>query len=229
MLRRLRNRVRARWLGVDAIISADTPLPAALAPGRLYELTAEPGRVLPRPVTVIHQDLGELSLPDGRVVACDPWVPAEPMSRQLAPGRYGAQLRVAGFEGGDQRAAAAVLSIGAGAPVRWEAAVSEAADPYLLGTDSATGCFAGPQALDAFEAELEGDSPVDPLYEALHRSYRHTWSWANHEVAPDRNLVAFDTGYGDGLYRVFWGLDADGEPVCLLADLGVLDERSDPG
>jgi Protein of unknown function (DUF4241) len=223
MLRRLRNRVRARWLGVDAIITADTPLPKALSPQRLYELTAEPGRVLPRLVTVIHQDLGELSLPDGRVVACDPWVPAEPLSHRVGPGGYRAQLRVAGFEGGDQRAAAALLSIGSDAPVRWEA------DPCLLGTDSATGCFASPKALEAFEADLESDSPVDPLYEALHRTYRHTWSWANCELADGLNVVAFDTGYGDGLYPLYWGLDAAGEPVCLLADLGVLDERSDPG
>jgi len=38
---------------------------APLAPARLFALTAGPGRTLARSVTVIHQELGELALPDG--------------------------------------------------------------------------------------------------------------------------------------------------------------------
>jgi hypothetical protein len=41
-------------------------------------------------------------------------------------------------------------------------------------------------------------------------------------------VIAFTTGYGDGSYSVSWGPGADGGPVCLLVDLGVLDARHDP-
>ena len=47
-------------------------------------------------------------------------------------------------------------------------------------------------------------------------------------VGPGGNVIAFSTGYGDGSYPVFWGLAADGGPVCLLVDLRVLDARHDP-
>ncbi|TIO99292.1 MAG: DUF4241 domain-containing protein, partial [Mesorhizobium sp.] len=35
--------------------------------------------------------------------------------------------------------------------------------------------------------------------------------------------VMFDTGYGDGSYRSFWGLDAAGEPLLLMTDFEVLE------
>ena len=196
---------------------------APLGPARLFVLTAEPGRTLARAVTVIHQELGELALPDGRVVVCDPHDPGIALARRLTAGRYRVQLRVADLGGRDQRAAAVVLTAGDGPPVRWEPAAE-----HRLSVDSATGCLAGPAALAALHAPGGADA-VDGLVEALAHTQRATWCWANHEVATDGNLVAFSSGYGDGAYPVFWGLRADGEPACLLVDLRVLDARHDPG
>ena len=98
-----------------------------------------------------------------------------------------------------------------------------------LSVDSATGCLAGPQALAALHApDARGAQPLDGLVEALGETERSTWCWANHTVGPGGNVIAFSTGYGDGSYPVFWGLAADGGPVCLLVDLRVLDARHDP-
>jgi hypothetical protein len=189
-----------------------------LDPARLFALTAEPGRALPRSVTVIHQELGELELADGRVVACDPHDPGVPLARRLPPGRYPAQLRVADLGGRDQRTAAVLLRAGDEPPVRWDP------DEHGLSVDSATGCLAGPQALAALHAR----NALDALVEALGETEHSTWCWANHAAGPDGNVIAFTTGYGDGSYPVFWGLAADGGPVCLLVDLRVLDGRHDP-
>ncbi len=199
---------------------------APLAPARLLALTAEPGRTLARSVTVIHQELGALALPDGRVVVCDPHDPGGPLARRLAAGRYRVQLRVADLGGRDQRAAAVILMAGDRPPVRWESADDEGGAEHKLSVDSATGCLAGPAALAALYAPGGADA-VDELVEALAQTERATWCWANHELAADGNLVAFSAGYGDGVYPVFWGLRADGEPVCLLVDLRVLDARHD--
>jgi Protein of unknown function (DUF4241) len=191
-----------------------------LGPARLFALTAEPGRVLPPSITVIHEELGELDLPEGRVVACDPQDPGVPLAQRLPPGRYPAQLRVASLGGRDQRTAAVLLRTGDDPPVRWEPAGPE------LSIDSATGCLAAPLALAALHAP--GTPLLDGLLEALGATERPTWCWANHPVGPDGNVIAFSTGYGDGAYPVFWGLAADGGPVCLLVDLRVLDARHDP-
>jgi hypothetical protein len=189
-----------------------------LEPARLFALTAEPGRALPRLVTVIHQELGELELADGRVVVCDPQDRGVPLARRLAPGRYPVQLRVADLGGRDERTAAVLLRAGDEPPVRWEP------DGHGLSVDSATGCLAGPHALAALHA---GDA-LDALVEARGQTERSTWCWANHAVGPDGNVIAFATGYGDGSYPVFWGLGADSGPVCLLVDLRMLDARHDP-
>jgi hypothetical protein len=217
-------------------------LPDALTTQRLYELTAPAGRELPghEPITILHHDLGEVSLPDGRLVACDPWFSGVPFARRLPAGRYPVELRVAAFADRDQRTAAAVLRVAPGDPVAWEMAVRKDAEgepapaghEHGFGVDSGTGSLASPRALEALEATYEESHPdfekPDPLQSMLHETYRHTWSWANVEIEPDANVVAFSTGLGDGFYAVWWGLDGDGQVVCALVDLGVLDASNDP-
>jgi len=206
--------VLSRWFGRR--VSLDPP--------RLLALTAEHGRTLPRSITVIHQELGELELPDGRVVACDPHDPGFPLARRLLSGRYPAQLRVADLGGHDQRTAAVLLRAGGDPPVRWEPAGPE------LRVDSATGCLTAPQAPPAalHAPAAHGAQELDLLAEALAETARPTWCWANIAVGPHGNVIASSTGYGDGAYPVFWGLAADGGPACLLVDLRVLDARHDP-
>ena len=137
-----------------------------LDPARLFALTAEPGHGLPRSITVVHQELGELELPEGRVVACDPHDPGVPLARRLPPGRHPAQLRVADLGGRDQRTAAVLLRAGDDPPVHWEPAGPE------LRVDSATGCLAGPRALAALRAP--GALLLDGLVEALAETERPT-------------------------------------------------------
>src|SRR4051794_27974323 len=202
------HHVLSRWLGRRV----------PLEPARLFALTAEPGGVLPRSVTVTHQELGELELPDGRVVACDPHDPCAPLGRRLPSGRYPAQLRVADLGGRDQRTAAVLLRARDEPPVRWEP------DEHRLSVDSATGCLAGRQALVALQAQ----DALDALVEALGETEHSSWCWANHTVGPHSNVIAFTTGYGDGSYPLYWGLGAEGGPVCLLVALRVLDAGHDP-
>ncbi|PRS67378.1 hypothetical protein C6347_14900 [Bacillus sp. NMTD17] len=33
----------------------------------------------------------------------------------------------------------------------------------------------------------------------------------------------FTTGFGDGMYPSFWGLDENGEPACLVTDFLIMD------
>lgn len=46
------------------------------------------------------------------------------------------------------------------------------------------------------------------------------------------NAAIFSSGWGDGFYPVFWGLDAVGRPLVLFTDFGVTenaDGRREPG
>ena len=37
------------------------------------------------------------------------------------------------------------------------------------------------------------------------------------------NLIAFSSGWGDGCYPSYWGLDAQGQATCLLTDFRVIE------
>jgi hypothetical protein len=51
----------------------------------------------------------------------------------------------------------------------------------------------------------------------MEATYVHTWDWADFAVA-DANVMAFHSGYGDGVYPTYWGLDPSGAPACALTD-----------
>ncbi|HET6315489.1 MAG TPA: DUF4241 domain-containing protein, partial [Chloroflexota bacterium] len=48
--------------------------------------------------------------------------------------------------------------------------------------------------------------------------------WTSVVVDPDSgaDAVVFTTGYGEGGYTTWWGLDENGQPVALVADFDVL-------
>ncbi|WP_317615143.1 MULTISPECIES: DUF4241 domain-containing protein [Bacillus] len=37
------------------------------------------------------------------------------------------------------------------------------------------------------------------------------------------DIAMFTTGFGDGMYPSFWGLDENGEPACLVTDFLIMD------
>ncbi|TPK92314.1 MULTISPECIES: DUF4241 domain-containing protein [unclassified Mesorhizobium] len=175
-----------------------------------------------RKITAIT--IGELELPTGEIVACDPLItglsrPA--FSRKVRPGRrYPVTLLQA-----QGHIAAAVLRFGPGLPTRWELATFVPDRPPVYKSeflefivDDAVASFmdksvltlmTDPEELDDYLADVACsldrfgmDSPIDgnPL-----------------------NIAMCDTGYGDGAYRSFWGLDAVGEPLLLMTDFEVLE------
>jgi hypothetical protein len=54
-----------------------------------------------------------------------------------------------------------------------------------------------------------------------------TSTWCDHR--PDRfstdNVAIFSSGWGDGMYSTYWGLDAGDRPVCLVTDFQVVDAK----
>jgi hypothetical protein len=198
---------------------AAEPEPPGPDPAELYRLTSADGAPVPTVYggsgTVRLRRAGRVELPDGAVVACDPFVGPDdpPLARRVAPGTYGVELRVLELDG-DERVAAAVLVLADSRPERWEPA-----GPSGYPVDSATGCFAAPGALAELARALGEDD--DPLTAALEATYRHTWSWA--ELAlPGGGVVAFSSGDGDGIYESWWGF-ADDLPVCLLTDFALVE------
>jgi hypothetical protein len=183
-------------------------------PPAVWELTREEAVVRHRrrgDLTVIHQSLGIVHLPDGRVTVGDPSDPPAEPAATVAPGRYPVSLRVVRYGSGDERVAAALMPFVDDEPATFEAAA-------WVATDSAMGAIGAPAALAALAA---GDQP-DALGDQLEATYRDTWQWASQPVGDHGDVALFSTGMGDGSYRLWVGRMGDGSPACLLLDCGLL-------
>ncbi len=179
---------------------------------------------------------GSLLLPTGRIVACDPSVISgeeEAFVRMVPPGSYPVSLVLA-TDTKQARVAAAIVRFSDSSPVSWERARTVEDDDLEMtgyGVDSATGCFLDSSALAIVATELEPTGQWEQLIEeALKVAPSDDWFSANIPVSqsPPTNAIAFSSGFGDGLYASWFGLDAAGNVVCLLTDFEVLDTEVRP-
>ncbi|PDT36956.1 hypothetical protein CO671_11210 [Rhizobium sp. M10] len=161
-----------------------------------------------RSIGVIH--MGNVELTSGRIVAADPLAqPDRPaLARTVAPGDYPVTLYQA-----FGRIAAAGMRFAEGKPDHWELAVLPGQDLATLKDDDAD--------INYYDDVLAADLDANKGHYALHRP-----------MAGKRgNVAVFWSGWGDGFYPVFWGLDKDGRPLALLTDFGVIenaDGRREP-
>ncbi len=189
-----------------------------------------------------RRQTGELVLASGHIVACDPAIveyEVIPFSRTVNPGRYPVTVCIVHYRDtrkqADERIACAVVQLMVGAPSTWETATLLGQNKLTqYSVDSAIGCF-----MDADTARLlEKQSAVlsskevastfeESLAVAMEANYIHTRSWG--EVIVDSvtglNVIAFSSGWGDGSYTSYWGMDTSGRVSCLLTDFRVLPSK----
>ncbi|WP_030486347.1 DUF4241 domain-containing protein [Micromonospora chokoriensis] len=181
---------------------------------------------------------GDVVLPTGQVVGCDPLVcpEAEPFTVTVPPGRYAARAWVAVVlredAEVDRRVAAFQLVISDEPTTRWELAVAGdqdvatlGADDYFgYGVDAGTGTLADPTAL----AILEGwdEERVEEVFipADLHSSPVPGLITAVLDEASGANVVTVTTGWGDGCYGTWIGRAADGRVTSFVTDFMVVPE-----
>lgn len=170
--------------------------------------------------------LPDIALPSGQIVASDGFImEGGPFSRQVKPGAYPLFLAIAKFSN-DKRVAFAMLRFSDAPVSRWEMAVTKGQDPDKLqkdeifgyGVDSGTGCFCDFEAqrvlVDAFDPD--GSFFNDVI------GKMSTCEWV-HIKTPKGSAALFSSGFGDGSYASYFGLDEAGNAAVLVTDFGVLD------
>lgn len=184
--------------------------------------------------------LGDLELPTGRVVAADPLVNPErpPFAREVAPGRYPVTLYKAQY-----RIAMAAVRFQPGNVARWEMATLPGQDLAKLGddeiygypVDAGTGCFMDATAAKAMEKretiQIEAQRGTSDSYSNYYDDVvaaemaPNDDNYALHKPLPDDpvNVAIFQSGWGDGFYASYWGLDESGKPLVLVTDFGVME------
>jgi hypothetical protein len=140
-------------------LKAHTNFLAAFDPNQVYESLTK-GRI----TSDVFQ-AGDLVLPSGRIIACDPgWLwckDVDPFTRTVPPGRYPVLLSV--VDSG--RTACAMVKFCSESPVRWEMALRPGEDLAELrrnqffgyGVDAGMGCFVDAQVVERrSDEELQG-------------------------------------------------------------------------
>jgi hypothetical protein len=219
------------------------PLPSAvrsMSNAELYAAFEELGTATSfgTPMTLAVSRAGDLVLPGGPVVASDAYfvgLESEAFTTALPPGRHPVLLLEARMGSGGGSVAAAMIRAAPGDPVSWEIAHLPGQDPatlgpddvFVYGVDSGTGAFASIEAAAAIarlsEADLEAHSnAISDGLSPAEDVYLNSTSVVVDPVT-GANLIAIVSGYGDGGYPSFFGLDRAGRPIVLMTDFGILD------
>jgi hypothetical protein len=186
-------------------------------------------------VTAATLSGGVLRLPTGRLVAADPsWLDTwessgiAPYTATVPPGQYPVTLALVELPG-HKRVAAAKVAIRAEPVATWDMALRPGEDPgtlaaneaFLVGVDVATIALFDAVALAAMAVRTE----ADPTYYERIAADRPS---ELDDPASGANLIAFETGWGDGGYPVWIGRTATGAVGCFIVDMAMLARPAAP-
>lgn len=182
-----------------------------------------------------------LACPTGAIVAFDPVGvfdgPYPAFARRIPPGQYPVVVYILRREQWGPRIGLAELRVAEGAVAGWETAWTDMPparwknrEPLsCYHVDSGKGCFVDAATIEA----ICRDAVEHPVVEDLHPLLEELiWLDGADDVRPafdsGLNIAAFSSGFGDGSYSSYWGLDAEGAPVRLVTSFDVLEEAMVP-
>ncbi len=170
--------------------------------------------------------IGDLAIPSGKIVACDPLVfpEKESFSLEVKSGQYPVYLNIVHFRIEHQRIAYAILRFNDNLPVRWEMATLQGQDVNTLkenqmfGYEVYTGtcCFMDSESAKILIANKE-------VHDQLRDTVDDCDKWADIRLnETGLNIILFSLDWQDGFYASYWGFDENDSAVCLVTDFTVL-------
>lgn len=178
------------------------------------------------------KEVGSLNAIDGKIITCDPFLFNNdiPFHTQFPIGQFPVELAIAKNDD-DERVALSRIKFSDSKPIKWVMAVCdekdlaklEPGDIYGYGVDSGTGCFMDTSGGKEFYKYLteDPDNSMNLITE-MEKTYKHTRSW----LLWKRNnctVAMFSTGWGDGYYVTYIGLDVDNNICRLVTDFELIE------
>ena len=188
-------------------------------------------------IVIQKRSLGLLHLPEGNLVACDVLTHpgSEPFDLAISPGHYTVRLVTAALRD-EVRVAYAIVELAKEPAQRWH--LAPILDEPLDAAESGYAVVSGMGAfLDQTTATRlieynaivpeEENELLRTLRQKLRRTSRSGPGFAKMDLgfaqAPHLNLMVFDAGYGEGLYRSWVGTTHAGKVTRLVTDFQVLE------
>ena len=196
---------------------------------------------------LVEIHVGDVNLPTGRVIAADPFFSAEqhPFSRTVEPDKYPVFIYMAEIDKLHHRIAYAKIKFRPTEATKWVLALTDDLTPeelsdlgedefYGFPVESGLACFMDEETNAQFIAkmdELQERNPESNYYDEVlaeeFRMYsgknnfsRELGDWNDHhpQADSDNNIIMFASGWGDGYFPAYWGLDEEGNTIELVID-----------
>ncbi|WP_405379092.1 DUF4241 domain-containing protein [Nonlabens sp. Asnod3-A02] len=191
------------------------------------------------PIEIV--EIGNLNLPTGKIVACDGLISSNssPFIKTVKPGRYPVKIYVAKTKQSGDRNAIVQIKFSHKKAIKWVMALTENEninefkdkyDYFGFPVDSGLGGLFDYQIwqeYQVFESDFYRINPNKNLYDdILDKEFKkeaNKNNWINFYIPNSKsNITMYSSGYGDGTYPSFWGIDEKGEIVSLVIDFLVL-------
>lgn len=182
--------------------------------------------------TIQIVQLGQIEFPSGRVSPKDTMmldIGAE-LDKTVPISAGNVEAVVAKLASGDERIAFLRVQFYPEPAERYQLAIRKIDSKWhesyreAYPVDSGFGGFIDFTAQEEVNSLLgaEDKELVKRLHKELEVQSKPTWSWSNFEVKSGIRVLVASSGFGDGGYRTFYGLNSEGEIVSLVTDFGVI-------
>jgi len=201
---------------------------------------------------LVEIHIGDVNLPTGRIIAADAFsTDGQPaFARTVEPDKYPVFIHMAKMDELHHRVAYAKIRFRPEKATRWILALTEDLTEeelndlgedefYGFPVDTGIACFLDVEAnpiyiakMDEFQEKNEESDYYDEVLAEEFREYsgknnfsRALGDWNDHhpDEASDNNVVMFSSGWGDGYYPAYWGLNENGDAVELVIDFLIND------
>jgi hypothetical protein len=206
---------------------------------------------------LVEIHIGDVNLPTGKIIAADPFFTdqQEPFARTVVPDKYPVYIYVAEIDKLHHRVAYAKIKFRSEDASRWILALTQDLSPeeldelgedefYGFAVESGLACFIDAETRKQLEDkmdEVQEQNPESNYYDEVLAEEFATYSgkntfsrqlgdWNDHHPNKDsdNNAIMFASGWGDGYYPAYWGLNANGDSVELVIDF-LLNEYEEEG
>lgn len=197
--------------------------------------------------------IGDLHLPSGKIIVSDPFYThvQKPFVKTVAPGTYPVYLYMKEIDDGHYRVAFAKIKIRQDHVDKWILALTEDTNPadvydmddeeyFGFFVEAGLACFVDVytneeylKTIDQFYAENPDLNYYDDILaeefdqcSSSHPYSRDLGDWNNHRPVKDKdsNLMMFASGWGDGYYPCYWGINDQKQVIELIVDF-MLEEQ----